>query len=72
MSRPGTLASRCGTWQGSGMATSSPPAGGVFVALGAIVGAVIGLIYDQPSLGLVIGLAVGAAMALMIWWRSRG
>jgi hypothetical protein len=53
------------------MATSSPPAGGFLIAMGAIVGAIIGLIEDQPSLGLLIGLAVGGLAALGIWWRSR-
>jgi hypothetical protein len=54
------------------MATSSPPAGGAFIALGTIVGAMVGLIYDQPSLGLLIGLGAGTGAALIIWWRGRG
>ena len=53
------------------MVTSSPPAGGVLIAFGAIAGAVIGLIEDQPTLGLLIGLGAGVLAAVAIWWRSR-
>ena len=53
------------------MASPSPPAGGFLIALGAVLGAIIGLVEDQPSLGLLIGLAAGGVAALAIWWRSR-
>lgn len=45
--------------------------GGFLVALGTIVGAFAGANVGQPSLGLLIGLGVGAALALAIWWRDR-
>jgi len=70
-SQRGTLASRRGTWQGSGMATSSPSAGGVLIALGAIVGAGIGVAMSQPTVGFLAGLGLGAVLALAMWWRSR-
>lgn len=70
-SRAGTLASRRGTWQGGAMASSSPPAGGALIALGAVLGAIIGLVLDEPTPGLLIGLAAGGAIALLVWWRSR-
>lgn len=69
---PVALQSR--TWQGAGMTIEkpkSPPAGGIFLALGAIGGVMIGRVYDQPSIGLVAGVTVGAAIAALIWWRGR-
>ena len=51
---------------------SSPPAGGILVALLPIAGAVIGLFARQPSIGFLAGLAVGVAAAVAIWLRGRG
>ena len=45
--------------------------GGVFIAIGAIVGAIAGGLMGQPSAGLLAGLALGALAALLIWWRGR-
>tara|TARA_R110000824_G_scaffold110723_1_gene258888 strand:+ start:385 stop:588 length:204 start_codon:yes stop_codon:yes gene_type:complete len=45
--------------------------GGVFIAIGAIVGAIAGGFLGQPSAGLLAGLALGALAALLIWWRGR-
>ncbi len=45
--------------------------GGVWIALGAIGGSVAGLYAGQPSLGLLAGLAVGGAIAALMWVRSR-
>jgi len=53
------------------MATSSSPGGGVLIAIGAVLGAIIGLTYDQPTMGVLAGIAIGAVLALAIWWRSR-
>jgi hypothetical protein len=67
------LASRGGTWQGAGMTspTNSPRAGGCAIALLALVGAVIGNIYHQPSIGLIAGVGLGAAIALGLWLKDR-
>lgn len=46
-------------------------AGGVFVAIGAVVGATVGVFLRQPSAGLVIGIGLGTAVALALWWRDR-
>jgi hypothetical protein len=46
-------------------------AGGVFIALGTIAGAVTGAFFGQPSIGFLTGLALGSALALMIWLRER-
>ncbi|MFC4292746.1 hypothetical protein ACFOWX_10010 [Sphingorhabdus arenilitoris] len=43
-------------------------AGGIFVAAGLMGGAIIGIAYGQPSIGMVAGLAVGAAAALLVWF----
>lgn len=45
--------------------------GGFLVALGTIVGAFAGANVGQPSLGLLIGLGVGTALAFAVWLRDR-
>jgi uncharacterized protein YqgC (DUF456 family) len=45
--------------------------GGALIALGAIGGAIIGLYSGQASAGLIVGTGLGAAVALLMWWRSR-
>tara|TARA_R110000824_G_scaffold11746_7_gene51465 strand:- start:16863 stop:17066 length:204 start_codon:yes stop_codon:yes gene_type:complete len=45
--------------------------GGVFIAIGTIVGAIGGGYMGQPSAGLLAGLALGALAALIIWWQGR-
>lgn len=45
--------------------------GGVFIALGAILGAIGGGLMGQPSAGLLAGLVLGIAAALLIWWKGR-
>jgi hypothetical protein len=49
----------------------SGQAGGIFLGLGFMIGAVVGVILGQPSAGLLIGGGVGAALALLIWLRDR-
>ena len=53
------------------MPTRSPSAGGALIALGAIGGALIGVVYSQPTLGFLTGLAAGIALAVLIWLRGR-
>ncbi len=53
------------------MRKKQPMAGGVFVALGAVAGVIIGKTQGQPSAGLVIGVLIGAAIAVVIWRRTR-
>jgi len=48
----------------------NPAGGGIFIALGAIGGVVVGRLYGQTSLGLIGGVATGIAIALLIWWRE--
>jgi hypothetical protein len=62
-----------GTWQGPDMANKPtiPTGGGIFIALGAAAGVIIGRLNAQTSIGLVAGVAIGAAIAAFIWWRER-
>lgn len=50
----------------------APSAGGFLIALGAIVGTVIGLATGQVTIGFLIGLGTGSAIAVAMWLRSRG
>lgn len=49
-------------------------AGGIFVALGLLVGAIAGIALNQPSAGMISGFGIGATIALIIWLidRKRG
>ena len=49
----------------------SPMAGGFLMAAGTLVGAVVGGMYRQSSLGFLIGLGLGGIAALAIWWFGR-
>jgi uncharacterized membrane protein len=53
------------------MRKKDPLAGGVFVALGAIIGVSVGHYQGQTSAGLLIGVAVGAVIAVIVWRASR-
>jgi uncharacterized membrane protein len=54
----------------------SPMAGGIFIFLGLLAGVIIGIIYDQPSIGMIAGFGVGALLAVVLWVfdsiRNRG
>lgn len=51
----------------------SPPrlAGGIFIALGLLFGAIGGIALDQPSAGMMIGFAAGIGIALLVWLFDR-
>lgn len=46
-------------------------AGGVFIALGMLLGAFAGIYVGQPSAGMIIGFLIGAALAVLIWIYDR-
>lgn len=46
-------------------------AGGIFIAFGLLIGAIVGVALDQPSAGAVIGMAIGSLIALLIWIQDR-
>ena len=49
----------------------NPVAGGFFIAAGLLGGAILGTFRGEPSLYMVIGLAIGCALALAIWLIDR-
>lgn len=56
-------ANRWGDWQMQG--------GGVLIAMALIIGAIVGTIYGEPSIGLVIGLGAGILLAILLWLRDK-
>jgi F0F1-type ATP synthase assembly protein I len=65
-------------WQRNAMNEQNPKqnsmAGGVFIAIGLIGGAITGVFWNEPSAGMVIGLIAGIAVATLVWLfdRKRG
>ena len=54
------------------MARARPSAaGGFLVAIGSLVGFVVGARSGQPSAGFLLGFAAGAALAVAVWLRDR-
>ena len=49
----------------------TPMAGGLALAIGAVAGTIWGVAERQPSAGMLIGLSLGAVVALVIWVRDR-
>ncbi|MEP2101525.1 MAG: hypothetical protein ABJP02_02730 [Parasphingorhabdus sp.] len=45
--------------------------GGFFLAAGCILGAIVGGLLGQPSIGFLAGLATGALIATAIWYFDR-
>ena len=49
-------------------------AGGIFLFLGPVVGAVYGIRRSEPILWMLYGFAAGVALAILVWlldrWRS--
>jgi uncharacterized membrane protein len=50
---------------------SNTMAGGFFIAAGMLGGAIAGVIFNQPSIGMVAGLASGIIIATIIWAMDR-
>lgn len=53
------------------MPKPTPAAGGFPIAIGALGGAFVGVAMREPTIGFLIGLAAGIAVAATIWWRGR-
>jgi hypothetical protein len=53
------------------MANRNAQSGGIFVALGALVGAGAGIAAGNPMKGVVIGTALGVAAAVLLWLLDR-
>jgi hypothetical protein len=68
--RPAGVA--CRAMAGSGMAeTSASRAGGAFLALAILAGAVIGSLRGQPTIGVLAGTGAGVSIALALWLLDR-
>ena len=48
-----------------------PVAGGIFLFLGPVVGALVGIGRGEPILGMLFGFAAGVALALLVWAIDR-
>jgi hypothetical protein len=48
-----------------------PQAGGFIIAVAIMAGTIIGGLMNQPSVGLLAGLAIGVAAALALWLADR-
>ena len=53
------------------MTTPSPQAGGCLLIACILLGTGIGIWQGQPSIGVLVGTAVGVVIALAVWWRDR-
>ncbi|MGN7160029.1 hypothetical protein [Sphingomonas sp. SAFR-052] len=51
--------------------SQSPKAGGMPIALGTLGGAIIGAMFGEATIGLLVGLALGVGIAVIIWRRDR-
>ena len=51
--------------------TPAPRAAGAFIALGLIIGPLVGIAFGQPTLGLLAGLGVGLVIAIGQWLFDR-
>lgn len=49
----------------------NPTGAGAIIALLILGGAIVGGTMGQPSAGLLIGTALGAVIALLMWLRER-
>lgn len=48
-----------------------PSAGGIFLFLGPVLGALVGIGRGEPILGMLFGFIAGAALALLVWVIDR-
>jgi hypothetical protein len=49
----------------------SPAAGGIFLFLGPVIGAVYGVEAGQPIVWMLVGFALGVTLALAVWLYDR-
>lgn len=49
----------------------NPSAGGFLIAAGVMGGAVIGFLFGQATIGLLVGAVVSIGVSLAIWLRER-
>lgn len=49
----------------------APKSGGVLLALAIVVGVIGGGLLGQPSIGFLVGLAVGVLLVALVWFTDR-
>ena len=49
----------------------SPAAGGIFLFLGPVIGAVYGVEAGQPIIWMLVGFGLGVMLALAVWLFDR-
>lgn len=49
----------------------NPAAGGLLLLIGFLGGAAVGIARGEPSLGVLAGVGIGAALALALWLFDR-
>ncbi len=59
-------------WHGAAMVRPNDRAGGCFLTLFILGGFLVGLAIRDPMKGVLIGTAVGAALATLVWLADRG
>ena len=58
-------------WHWRGMTRRNAHSGGIFLTVGIVVGAGAGIAAGNPMNGILIGTALGAAAALLLWLLDR-
>jgi hypothetical protein len=58
-------------WHGATMVQPNAKAGGCFLTLFLLAGFVAGIAIRNPMKGVLIGLAVGALCAILVWALDR-
>jgi hypothetical protein len=53
------------------MSKRTPAAGGIFLFLGPIIGALYGIGRGQPILWMLVGFGAGIALAILVWLVDR-
>lgn len=51
--------------------SNTPAAGGLLILIGFLGGATVGILQGEPSLGVIIGVGLGIAAAVLIWLVNR-
>jgi Na+/serine symporter len=53
------------------MKTRSTTAGGIFLFVGPVGGAIYGISRDQPIQWMLIGFCIGVALAIVVWLMDK-
>jgi uncharacterized membrane protein (UPF0136 family) len=46
-------------------------AGGIFIFLGLLIGVIAGVYFNEASIGMMSGFAIGSAIAIAVWLMDR-